>query len=127
MGRYYSGDINGKFSFGIHSNAADRFGVIGKPPDCLEYYFDKDNLEELEKELKNIENNFDEYKHALKIYFDLYKTEDNAPLSFYSYLKENNLPELSSEQYLEYYDYVLGKKILTCIQETGYCSFDAEL
>ena len=30
MGRYYTGDIEGKFWFGIQSsNSADRFGVIG--------------------------------------------------------------------------------------------------
>lgn len=127
MGRYYSGDIEGKFAFGTQSSdAADRFGVTGQTPNFLEYYFDKDNLEELEKELKNIEDAFGEHKTALKIYFDLYKTEDDAPLSFYSYLKEGGLPELTDHQHSEYYDYALGRKILDCIQETGSCSFDAE-
>ena len=38
MGRYYSGDIEGKFAFGIQSSdAADRFGVIGQPPEYLQY------------------------------------------------------------------------------------------
>ena len=40
MGRYYSGDIEGKFGFAIqNSNAADRFGVTGQTPNFLEYYF----------------------------------------------------------------------------------------
>lgn len=128
MGRYYSGDIDGKFAFVIqNSDAADRFGVTGHPPNYLEYNYNEDDLEELQKELKNIEDAFGGHKPALKIYFDLYKTEVDAPLTFSSYLKEAGLPELTESQLSEYYDYVLGRKILDCIQETGSCSFDAEL
>ena len=36
MGRYYFGSIEGKFWFGIQSScAANRFGVIGQPPEYL--------------------------------------------------------------------------------------------
>ena len=57
MGRYYSGDIEGKFVFGSQSSsAADRFGVAGRTPGYLEYYYDETNLEDLETELKNIED-----------------------------------------------------------------------
>jgi len=128
MGRYYSGDIDGKFAFGIqNSDAADRFGVIGQPPEYLQYNYSENDLEELQKELKHIEDTFGPQKQALKIYFDLYKTQDDAPLSFASYLEKGGLPELTENQLSEYYDYLLGRKILECIQETGYCSFDAEL
>jgi len=128
MGRYYNGDIEGKFAFGSQSSdAADRFGVTGQSPNYLEYYFDESNLEDLKEELKNIEDAFGGHKPALKIYFDLYKTQDDAPLSFASYIKEGGLPELTENQLSEYYDYLLGRKILECIQETGACSFDAEL
>ena len=128
MGRYYTGDIEGKFAFAIQSSdAADRFGVAGHTPGYLEYYYDETNLEDLKEELKNIEDAFGGHKPALKIYFDLYKTEVDAPLTFSSYLKEGGLPELTENQLSEYYDYLLGRKILDCIQETGSCSFDAEL
>jgi hypothetical protein len=128
MGRYYSGDIEGKFAFAIQSSmAADRFGVIGQSPNYLQYYFEEDNLESIKEELKNIENAFGEHKTALKTYFDLYKTQDDAPLSFSLYIREGGLPELTEAQLSEYYDYVLGRKILNCIEETGSCTFDAEL
>lgn len=128
MGRYYSGDIEGKFAFGTQSSdAADRFGVTGNTPNYLEYNFSSDDLEELQKELKNIEDAFDGHKRALQIYFDLYKTQDDAPISFFEYIKENDLPELSEHLYSEFYDYLLGKKILNCVLETGQCTFDAEL
>lgn len=128
MGRYYSGDIEGKFAFAIQSSmAADRFGVTGQSPNYLQYYFEEDNLESIKEELKNIENAFGEHKTALKTYFDLYKTQDDAPLSFSLYIREGGLPELTEAQLSEYYDYVLGRKILNCIEETGSCTFDAEL
>jgi len=128
MGRYYSGDIEGKFAFAIQSSdAADRFGVTGQTPNYLQYNYNEDDLEELKNELKNIEDAFGGHKPALKIYFDLYKTQDDAPLSFASYIEEGGLPELTENQLSEYYDYLLGRKILDCIQETGSCSFDAEL
>ena len=44
MGRYYSGDIDGKFWFGVQSSTdADFFGVQGEPR-YYNYYFQKENL-----------------------------------------------------------------------------------
>ena len=41
MGRYYNGDIDGKFWFAVQSsNDADFFGVEGTPR-FLDYYFDE--------------------------------------------------------------------------------------
>jgi hypothetical protein len=40
MGRYYNGDIEGKFWVAVQSsNAADQFGVEGTAPEQLEYGF----------------------------------------------------------------------------------------
>ena len=37
MGRYYEGDIEGKFWFGVQSSDdADFFGCEGRPPSVLE-------------------------------------------------------------------------------------------
>jgi hypothetical protein len=41
MGRYYSGDIEGKFMFATQSStAADRFGSSYYEPNHVNYYFD---------------------------------------------------------------------------------------
>lgn len=50
MGRYYSGDIQGKMWLGVQgSNDADFFGATGYQPERLEYFFDKDeHMEEVE-------------------------------------------------------------------------------
>ena len=45
MGRYYGGDIEGKFCFGVQdSGDADFFGVEGFQPHILEYYFEQEDL-----------------------------------------------------------------------------------
>jgi len=128
MGRYYSGDIEGKFAFGVQSSAAaDRFGKPGCAPGYLEYYYEDDNMPELKLELKVIEESLGAHKRALQIYFDLYKTEYDAPMDFPEYLKRAELPKLTGEQYKEYVDYALGRQILDCVEREGSCSFTAEL
>ena len=63
MGRYYNGDIEGKFWFAVQdSSAADRFGVIGNQPQELYYYFSEEDLPKVEKEIKNIKNTLGSYK-----------------------------------------------------------------
>jgi hypothetical protein len=54
MGRYYSGDIEGKFVFGSQSStAADRFGVEGHTPGYLDIIMKK-LMDDLETELKKL-------------------------------------------------------------------------
>ena len=133
MGRYYQGDIEGKFVFGAQSStAADRFGVEGTTPGYVDYNFDTSNLKDLELELKNIENKIGEYAYYLKAYYDLYGLEtilygDDLNISFEDYLEKLNKKPLNRDQLLEIFDYRLGKKIQACIKEQGSCSFTAEL
>ena len=128
MGRYYDGDINGKFMFGVQSStAADRFGVNGTVPGYLDYYFNQDDLNGIERGLEKIENNFGELKDSLLAYFDLYKDPEDAPLSFDEYLEKGNKPKLNTTLVSEYADYVLGKRIYYCVKEQGVCNFTAEL
>ena len=45
MGRYYSGDIEGKFWFAVQSsNAADRFGSTRYVRDYINYSFDTSHI-----------------------------------------------------------------------------------
>ena len=49
MGRYYHGDIEGKFWFGVQSSTdAEFFGVEGNA-NFLHYYFDEDNKKDVIK------------------------------------------------------------------------------
>ena len=56
MGRYYHGDIEGKFMFAVQSSDdADFFGVVGQPPDThLEYCFTDEDLPKIKKPHKPV-------------------------------------------------------------------------
>ncbi len=123
MGRYYSGDIEGKFWFAVqNSDAADRFGAEGTEPNYLEYYFDEDHLPAIEGELKDIEDNLGE-AFAL---FDRFFKETNGYND--EIMEKWGLPvSLWNKHKMDYADYILGVKIRDCIKENGSCSFQAEL
>ena len=118
MGRYYSGDIDGKFWFALQSsNAADRFGVSGEQPNILTYYFGEDDLEGVEEEIKNIEEKLGDQLAVIDKFF-----EDNNGYNN-EMLKEAGITQ---EQLSDYADLGLGIKIRDCIKEYGQCSFEAE-
>ena len=122
MGRYYSGDINGKFWFGVQSSdAADRFGRIGGTPSYLYYYFDIDDLPEVEAEIQRIESTLGKKKAKLDAFFN-----QEGKLGY----QDKELTEIGiDEQDLsEYADLLLGYKIAKALKESasGTCQFTAE-
>ncbi len=126
MGRYYSGDIEGKFLFGSQSsNAADRFGVTGCEPNYIQYYYTEEEMPELIKELKVIEDSFGEHKTAIMAYFDLYGVD--PVIGIREFITKADLPEMDEDKVREFYDYRIGKQILDCVKTHGTCSFEAEL
>jgi hypothetical protein len=119
MGRYYSGDIEGKFWFGLQSSvAADRFGVEGVDPNYVEYYYSEEDLEGVESEIKKIEDNLGD---KLKVIQDFFSDKSGYSDSM---LKENNI---ETQELSEYADLLLGIQIRDCIKEHGECNFSAEL
>ena len=118
MGRYYSGDIEGKFWFALQSSdCADRFGVSGEQPNVLNYYFDEDNLEDVENEIARIEQNLGDKIKIIDEFFEKNNGYNDQMLTEAGI----TIQELS-----EYADLGLGKKIRDCIKENGQCSFEAE-
>lgn len=119
MGRYYSGDIEGKFWFGLQSSdAASRFGGIESEPQFIQYYFDEDHLEEVQNELKSIEDRLGDKMAIIDKFF-----EDNMGYNDEMLDKAG----ISKAELSDYADYGLGKKIEKHIIDFGTCSFDAEL
>jgi hypothetical protein len=119
MGRYYSGDIEGKFWFAVQSsNAADRFGVTGEEPAEIHYFFTEDDLEGVEEEIKNIEESLGEKKQILDKFFE----EKNG-------YTDKQIEELgiSRSELSDYADLGLGIKIRDRIKEHGKCEFTAEI
>lgn len=115
MGRYYSGDIEGKFMFAVQSSdAADRFGSIGREPGHISYYFDEDQIPTIEVQLKELQPAYDKVSKFLE--------EDKMSYND-EMLREAGI---SSGELSDYADYDLGKKILDCIKKEGSCQFNAE-
>ena len=124
MGRYYGGDIEGKFWFGVQSSDdADHFGDIGEPNE-INYYFDKnDHLDNINEGIKKCLKGLGDWKDKLDKFFkknDSYNDEmlwDQIKLS-----KENKKKILKLYARLE-----LGNQIKECVEKNGQCSFHAEL
>jgi hypothetical protein len=124
MGRYYNGDIEGKFLFAVQSSdAADRFGVYGQTPNYLEYYFGEEALETVQNELKRIEEKYKDVFIKLQKFFEEKNSYFDEELASYFGVSQKEVQEFLRE----YADYKLGKKIEKCIIENGRCDFQAEL
>lgn len=124
MGRYYHGDIEGKFWFAVQSSdAADRFGVTGTCPDYIEYVFEEEDLPRVQEELANIENILGDKLAKMDEFFETRDYCNKEELeNFLGISKEETRIALS-----HYADYGLGKQIEACIIENGSCSFEGEI
>ena len=123
MGRYYSGDIGGKFWFAVQSsNAADRFGSIGYEPSYLEYYFNEEHLPKVQEELKKIEDvvSLEKIKKLDEFFNKVNGYNDHI-------LEEHGILSIWNEHKSDYADYKLGKQIEKCLLENKECNFQAEL
>lgn len=138
MGRYYWGDIEGKFAFGIQSSwDATHFGgreevkyvwncgcvVEDEAPTCacvcdsklhsqaheVIYTFDESDLLTIREELKRC-------KQFLDTVGNLTSKEEIDVVS-----------NASNDVVVIYYRHELGMEILQCVEEKGYCKFHCEL
>jgi hypothetical protein len=119
MGRYYTGDINGKFWFGLQSSeAASRFGGEEYEPNYISYHFDEEHLKDVEEEIENIKEKLGD---KLKVIEDFFK--DRAGYN------DEMLAEagIGRKELEDYADLGLGIQIRDCIIEKKECNFDAEL
>lgn len=109
MGRYYDGDIEGKFWFGLQSSTApERFCATEVAEQVIEYYIDRDNLPEIKKEIENIEND-PEVQKIINLFKEV-KEEDSK--SFFSFSKENIEKHALTRKAMEdYADLLLGRQI----------------
>ena len=130
MGRYYNGDIEGKFWFVVQSSdAADRFGSCGYEPSYINYYFNKGHINGIKKEIKAIKENIGEKElKILEKFFD--ENHGYNEQMLIELFEKKKLPKTEKDVMFmisEYADLGLGKKILKCINSYGECSFSAEL
>ena len=115
MGRYYSGDIEGKFMFAVQSSdAADRFGSTGYRPEQLDYYFNKeDHMDTVLEQLADLKENYEKVNEFFKDRVS-YSQDD---------LKDAGI---SHTEMSDYADYNLGMNIKEGLEEQGEIYFTAE-
>ena len=120
MGRYFHGDIEGKFWVAVQdSNDADFFGVEGTTPSLLEYYFDEDNLDDIKRGIDECKERLGDWKKKLDDFFEKNDGYNDKMLE-----EDINLTDGSM---LEWYARLeLGEKILKCVEENSQCVFEAE-
>lgn len=130
MGRYYNGDIEGKFWFAVQSSDdADFFGVEGVRPHYLEYWFDDEDLSKVKDGIEKCKKALGKYKKYLDEFFDNRDMYNEQMLA--DFLKDKTNKAYTEEgvlRYLRWYARLgLGQKIHDSIKERGQCHFDAEL
>lgn len=119
MGRYYHGDIEGKFWFAVQSSmAAQRFGGNYAEPDYVTFDFQTEDLDDINDEIKRIEDNLGDYKQRIEDFFNANRGWDDDMLSDAGITKKH---------LEDYADLELGIKIRDCVVSQGSCTFNAEL
>lgn len=128
MGRYYHGDIEGKFWFGIQSSTdAEFFGAEGYRPEELNYYFSEEDLKEVVHKLKICEESLGEDLKRLDGFFIEHEMYNDGQLMKY-WIDEYDDHSFDVRDKLEWYArYKLGIKIRHCIEKYNSCSFTAEI
>lgn len=129
MGRYYSGDIEGKFWFAVQSSDdADFFGCEGQATH-INYYFDEDNLPDIQGGIEDCLNALGEDKDILDAFFkETNGYNEDMIVSYYAShhgIKLDNKDVLPKLQW--YARLALGNQIWECVKENGSCNFEAEL
>ena len=123
MGRYYEGDINGKFMFAVQSSDdADFFGVKGHAR-YLHYYFDKDNMTSIDEGIKSCIDTLGSWNEKLDKFF-----KENNGYNEEMLEEQIGLKQDMAKSILAWYARLhLGQTIKKCVEEREECSFEAEL
>jgi len=125
MGRYYSGDIEGKFWFGVQdSKDASFFGGNQNEPNFIEYLFERDtDYKTVCKGVETCRRKLGDYKKKLDEFF-----EQNGAYNFEMVAAQLKIGKKKAEELLVWYARLeLGEKIKKCLERKGSCEFVAEL
>jgi hypothetical protein len=139
MGRYYTGDIEGKFWFGVQSSDdAIHFGGTytyideeGEPldEDCegeaieMHFHFGKEDVDSIKEGIGECVENLGDHLEELDNFFAEAQSYNEEMLA-----KHLSVSVLKVRELLTYYARLqLGLKIEDCVGENGECNFEAEL
>jgi len=121
MGRYYHGDIEGKFWFAVQSSDDGEYFGMRESQNHIEYY--SDDLETAEEGVQECKQALRGYLTKMNKFFDSRSSYTRKNLEETLELNENETKEL-----LVWYARLrLGRQIVACIKEQGSCYYEAEL
>jgi hypothetical protein len=133
MGRYYTGDIEGKFWFGVQdSNDARFFGGDESEPSYIEYFFDGNDLDDIKFGIQECTKALGKNLNKLNTFFKKNDCYSDEQLTEYLGIDANKeevkgIHTRELQEILTWYARLdLGRKILKCVQKHGDCSFQAE-
>lgn len=120
MTRYIHGDIAGCLFSEQDSYSPERFGVSGFESPYVRFCFTKkEHYDLVKKELEKIKNEL-----TLPILEYLEKTFFDVKLSVKGVAEGLKISESEARNLIRTYgDYLLGLKILACLDKRGYCYF----
>jgi hypothetical protein len=124
MGRYYTGDIDGKFWFGVQqSDDASFFGVEPGEPAEVEYCFQKEDLPNVRQGIETCRLKLGDRKEKVETFFKQHNGYNDKMLAAALGIDEPDIYTiLGWFARLE-----LGEKIEQCLVKNGECCFSAEL
>lgn len=125
MGRYYNGDIEGKFWFGLQSSDdASFFGGTINEPHTINYTFDKEtDYKTVVEGIAKCKKVLGKYKVKLDKFFSTNLNYNDKKVA-----KSLKIKEAQALKLIEYYARLeLGEKIKKCLDKQEYCDFEAEL
>ena len=129
MGRYYDGDIEGKFWFGVQSSDdAEFFGAKAREPMYVDYSVE--DIAEVDKGLDMCILNLGANKKRLDEFFDSldHGYNDEMLIKHYKDKFQVTIDEDFVMKMLTWYARLdLGEKIKKCMVDKGFCEFRAEL
>ena len=124
MGRYYNGDIEGKFWVAVQSSTDARyFGGNEFEPNYVEYVFITEDLPTIKKGLENCTKALKGYEEKMNKFFNDCAGYNDEQLAKYLNTEVSVVKTLLQS----YARKELGKKIYDCVTSKGECTFEAEL
>ena len=127
MGRYYHGDIEGKFWFAVQgSTDANFFGGEEYQTEEMNYFFDKGDLDDIKEGIKICKDKLSKNKKRLDKFFDTNDGYNDSILHDYWFKEYQD--HINVNRDLQWYArLLLGEQILECVEEDDSCAFTAEL
>ena len=123
MGRWYSGDIEGKFWFGIQASDDGEFFGMEPNTSFIDYYVDDGDMDIIEEGLKKCKTHLRGHLTKMNKFFSGKHSYSNKQLS-----EVLNVNEEATHDLLVWYARLeLGKKIHKQVLRDGTCYMSAEL